>query len=382
MNNSSLTKFASVVFLISVVLLGIILAKNILVPLAFSALLAYLLYPLTWRIERIGVHRSFSILIVILITIMIVGAVSFYFAGQISKIQIDLNEIKNKLMEETGSPEENVERKFGINIMPLDYFIDSLVRSLFSGEGSGIGNFFSATATTIFQVFILPVFTFFLLFYRTKTAFFIFRVVGRKWKKKTINILREVSFVTSRYLGGLLGVVAILAVLNTVGLTIIGVPHSLVLGVGAAILNLIPYFGTLLGALIPLFYVLVSMPDPFSMVLKVIIMFVIVQFLENNIITPNIVGGNVKLNALTVILGLLFGNLIWGIAGMLVVIPYIAIIKIIMRNIKSLKPYAHLLSSKGLDNHRIDYLKYPRKIKHKFSNAGKKTNRQNNNFKF
>lgn len=91
----------------------------------------------------------------------------------------------------------------------------------------------------------------------------------------------------------------ILAVLNTLILTIIGLPHALVLGVGAALLNLIPYFGTLLGALIPLIYLLISIPDPLSMAIKAVVILVIVQFLESNIITPNIVRTNVRINALT-----------------------------------------------------------------------------------
>jgi predicted PurR-regulated permease PerM len=249
----------------------------------------------------------------------------------------------------------------------MEHYVDNIFSSLFTGEQT---NIFSTTANTIFQILILPVFTFFLLFYRTKIAYFVFRLVGRKRKKKAVRILRDVSTVTTKYLGGLILVVIILAVLNSTGLIIIGIPHAIVLGVASAILNLIPYFGTLLGALVPIFYVLIAMDDPFSTALKVVFLFIIVQFLENNIITPNIVGGNVRLNALTVIIGLLFGNLIWGVAGMLVVIPIIAILKIIMSNIEILKPFAYLLSSKGLEKHRINYRGFFINLKNKIT--GKK----------
>lgn len=365
MNKDTLIKTASIIFIISAFIFFLIVAKNILIPLAFGALFAYLLYPFAWRLERIGIHRSFSILIVILLSMVVVGTVAFFFAVQISNIQIDLNEIKNKLVEQTGSPEEKIEEKFGINMRTMDYYIDSMFNSLISGDDGNI-NIFSTTTNTLFQIGILPVFVFFLLFYRTKTAFFIFRVAGRRRKKKAVKILRDITTVTTKYLGGLLGVVAILAVLNSTGLMIIGVPHAIVLGVAAAILNLIPYFGTLIGALIPIFYVIIAMEDPFSTALKVIFMFIIVQFLENNIITPNVVGGNVRLNALTVIIGLLIGNMIWGLPGMVVIIPFIAILKIIMKNIEDLQPYAYLLSSKGLGKHKIDYTGSLLKIKNKF----------------
>lgn len=366
MNKDSLIKTASILFIITAFIFFLIVAKNILIPLAFGGLFAYLLYPFARRLEKIGIHRSFSILIVILFTLAVVGAVAFLFAVQISNIQIDLNDIKNKLVEQTGSPEEKIEQKFGVNMRTMDYYIDSMFNSLISGSG-GQSTVFSNTTTTIFQIGILPVFIFFLLFYRTKTAYFIFRVVGRRRKKKAVKILREIKTVTIKYLGGLIIVVIILAVLNSTGLIIIGVPHAIVLGVAAAILNLIPYFGTLIGALIPIFYVLIALEDPLSTALKVIFLFIIVQFLENNIITPNVVGGNVRLNALTVIIGLLIGNMIWGLPGMLVIIPFIAIVKIIMQNIEGMEPYAYLLSSKGLGKHKIDYMGSLRKLKNKLT---------------
>ena len=362
MKNSALQKTALSLFIISLLLLFIILAKNILVPLAFGFLLAYLLYPVAWRIERLGVYRVFSILIVVVITVAFIAAVAFYFSIQLSNISIDMEGLKERALTESTSFKFMLEDKFGINLNTMEHYLEKAANGLASLVQDSFGNIFSTTATTVFQIFILPVFTFFILFYRTKTAYFIFRLVGKEHRKKAIQILREVTQVATRYLGGIILVVAILAVLNSFGLSIIGVPHAIVLGVGAALLNLIPYFGTLIGALVPIFYVLISVDNPLDMVVKIIIMFIIVQFLENNIITPNVVGGNVKLNPLTIIIGLLVGNLIWGVAGMLLIVPFLAILKIVMRNIDSLKPFAYLISSKGLEKHRFHFRRFFKKM--------------------
>lgn len=358
MRNSPLVKTALALFIISLFVLVIILAKNILVPLAISLLLAYLIHPIVWRLERWGMHRIPAILIVILSFLIVAGAVVLFFSVQIANIQINADSVKIKILQTNGSIVSELGEFFGVDSEMINSYVERNIQDLISEITSGTAKIFTTTSTVVFQFFILPVFTFFILFYWTKTAFFIFKLAGEKHKKKTIKILRDVSTVTSRYLAGLLGVVLILAVLNTLGLTIIGVPHALVLGVGAALLNLIPYFGTLLGALIPLIYVLISISEPWSLVLKVGIMFIIVQFLENNIITPNVVGNNVRINALTIIIGLLLGNLIWGIAGMLIIIPYIAILKIIMRNIEGLQPFAYLFSSQGLEKHQIHFRRY------------------------
>lgn len=362
MGNSTLYKTASALFIMAMFLLVVTLARNILIPLSVSFLFAYLLYPVVWRIERKGVPRIFSILIVILVVIALLTGIAIFFSVQLSNIHIDVASIKEKVLQKGDNIELFFEETFGINLNTMEYYLGKVVESLFSVFQSQFGNIFSATTTTLFQFFILPVFTFFILFYRTKAAYFILRLTGRERRTKTIKILREVTTVTTRYLGGIVAVVGILAVLNSFGLYVIGVPHAIVLGVGAAILNLIPYFGTLLGALIPLFYVLFAVPEPLSMALKVVLMFIIVQFLENNIITPNVVGGNVKLNPFTIIITLLIGNLVWGIAGMLIIVPFLAILKIIMRNIDSLKPFAYLISSKGLEKHSISNYRVFKKL--------------------
>ncbi|HKJ78779.1 MAG TPA: AI-2E family transporter, partial [Prolixibacteraceae bacterium] len=334
MKNQKLQATALTIFILSVLILALILAKNILVPLAISFLFTYLIYPITWRIERNGVPRVFSILLVIVVALVIMGLSVFYFSINLPTLSVDLNGIKQQILSESTSLKFMIEDQFGVDLNSMEYYSERAVDGIINAIQSSSGNIFEATATILFQVFILPVFTFFILFYRTKTAYFIFRLVGRKRRLKAIKILREVSAVTSKYLGGILLVVLILAFLNSLGLLIIGVPHAIVLGVGSALLNLIPYFGTLIGALIPIIYILISVPNPMDMAVQVVIMFIIVQFLENNIITPNVVGGNVKLNPLTIIIGLLVGNLIWGIPGMLIAIPYIAILKVVMRNIE------------------------------------------------
>lgn len=81
--------------------------------------------------------------------------------------------------------------------------------------------------------------------------------------------------------------------------------------------------------------------------------FVIIQFTENNILTPNITGGNVKINPFFVIVGLVIGAIIWGLAGMIVVVPILAMARIVMRNTEKLKPYAHLLDPRRCSRNSI-----------------------------
>ncbi len=362
MKNQILIKTAASLFILSIFLLFLILAKDILVPFAISIFFAYMLYPLVWAIERRGVHRGIAIILVILITLIILGSAGLFLSAKLSNMTIDFGELKNQVDGKIEHLQGLLETRIGINPDTMDHYFSRVTESFFSSWESMAGSLFSATTTTLFQIGLLPVYTFFLLFYRTKSAYFIFRLAGRKNKAKTLHILREVSTVATQYMSGLLIVVSILAVLNSTGLLIIGVNHAVAFGILAALLNLIPYIGTFIGGLIPILYVLLTSPSPFQVMLQIFILFSAIQFLENNLITPNVVGNNIKINPLSIILSLLLANMIWGIPGMLIVVPCLAILKIMMRNIDGLRPFAYLISDRGVTNHEISFKKLLKRI--------------------
>ncbi|WP_082063419.1 AI-2E family transporter [Draconibacterium sediminis] len=363
MNSTGLTRTALFMVIISLFVTFIILTKNILIPIVIAMYFAYLLYPVVWKIERWGVNRAISILMVLLVVITFIGGIALLFSLKASNIEIDFNDVKEQFDKKSLNVQNVLTDKLEIDVSTVEQYFDRAVENFIDTWQAGIGNVFTTTTTTIFQIGILPVFTFFLLFYRTKTAHFILRITPKDKKFVTLTILREISKVITKYLGGLFLVVAILAVLNSAGLLIIGIKHALVLGVLAALLNLIPYIGTFLGGFIPFMYVFFTYPHPLPTMLKVVVLFIIIQFIENNLLTPNIVGNSIKINPLAIIVSLLFANIIWGIAGMLVVIPVLATLKIIMRQIDSLKPYAYLISDRGTEQYRLKIFKRKNKNK-------------------
>ncbi len=355
MNNQLLVRIALVLFILSVSFFVIIAARDVLIPFAVSFFFAYLLYPLVWRIERKGIHRVLAILLVMLTAFLFFGSIALILSSWLSGMEIDLSELKNQIDKRTDAMLETLELKLGVQSDTISEYLNKLSGTLFASGKAGAGKFFTATTTTIFQIVLLPVYTFLLLFYRTKTAYFIFMLAGRKNRMKVLLILREISTVTTKYMGGLLLVVLVLAILNTTGLYIIGVPHAFFFGTFAAVLNLIPYIGTFIGGSIPILFVLFTYPDPFHTMFQVFILFVSVQFLENNLLTPNIVGNNIKINALAIILGLLTANMVWGMGGMLIVVPILAILKIIMQHFNELRPFAFLISDKGVSNYELSF---------------------------
>jgi predicted PurR-regulated permease PerM len=199
---------------------------------------------------------------------------------------------------------------------------------------------------------ILPVYIFLFLFYRTKLANFLLKLVKKEKRLVAVSVLRQFSHVVPRYMGGVSTVVLILMFLNSTGLIIVGLDHAILFGIISALFNFIPYFGTLIGGSIPFIFALLT-GDTGLLAFHVLILFIIIQFTENNILTPNIVGNSLNLNPMVIIIGLIAGGMVWGIPGMFAVVPLLAMFNIMAENIETLKPYSFLMGMKGARKHAI-----------------------------
>ncbi len=159
---------------------------------------------------------------------------------------------------------------------------------------------------------------------------------------KVHNIILKVKTLVQKYIAGLLMVIAILAVLNSIMLMVIGVDHAIFFGVFAAMLNVIPFIGPIMGSILPILYALITMD---SLIYPIIILvgFYIIQLFESNLFTPTIVGSQVSMNALATLLLIFIGAQIWGLAGMILFIPLGAILKVICDEVDSLNHFGYLL---------------------------------------
>lgn len=342
-------------FLLTVILFvyGIIAAKQFLFPLALAAMFAYLLFPIANYLEKHRVPRILAILISIAFALVIIGIVFFLFYRQLTKMFADFDTLKERANNNIELLQHNLETMLGLQDNRIEEFLKTQVNRFFQSENGGFTEAFSTTTGTLLKLILLPIYVFLFLYYRTKFAYFILKIVRKENKPVTIKILRDISTVAARYMGGVSIVVLILCVLNSVGLLIIGVDYAILLGIVSAFFNFIPYFGTLMGGSVPMLFVLLTTSDPLHYGLYVLILYIIVQVTENNILTPNIVGGNVKINPFFIILGLMTGAMIWGIPGMLVIVPFLAIMRIIFYHVEKTRPYAFLLGPRGTQKHSI-----------------------------
>ena len=292
----------------------IIVAREYLYPVLLSVLFAYLLYPLANRLEKFNIPRILANFISIVLGIVIIAFAIVFIYNQIENLLQDLPQIKKQASMNINGIVSSINTTFGLESNELKPILNQFTSQFFEKSSNYFNTVFSATTGTIIKIGLLPVYIFLFLYYRTKIAYFILKLVPENDKKVTIDILREIADVTPRYMGGIFTVVIILCIINSAGLMIIGIKYAIILGILSALFNFIPYFGTLLGGLIPLIFSFLVMPSPVYS-LRVIFLFIIIQFIENNILTPNITGSAVKINPMITIFGVTAGALVWGFTG-------------------------------------------------------------------
>jgi predicted PurR-regulated permease PerM len=337
-------------FLLSLFLVvyALILAKDFLYPLAFGIMLSYLLYPIVNYFEKKSLPRILSILIPILIAIIVFGGLAFFILKRVSLFLDELPMFREKTISNIESFQHFIENEFGI---PSERFKDFLLSRIFD-IGTQSEKIFKTTTGTLFMILMQPVYVFLFLYYRTKFAYFILKRVGRENREIAVMALREISTVVTRYMLGVTSVVFILCVFNATGLLLIGIKYPLLLGVITALFSFIPYFGNFIGGSIPFVFALLTEDSPVY-ALRILVFVYCIHFFENNILSPNIVGNNVRINPFVIILGLIAGAMVWGIPGMMVAIPFLAMLKVILKHIPGMQPYVYLLGTRGTKQHAI-----------------------------
>lgn len=323
---------------------ALVMTKRLLVPLFFAVLFSYALLPAANKLERYGIPRIPVNFFLIVITLAVIIGGVLGLGTLVGSFSENLPSLKDQTQKNLEAIQGMINSRAGIS----DEQIESMFES-WQESGEYLSQFFTSTANTVLAIALIPVYTFLLLLYRNKFKEFIYRLLPSGKKERIQDIITQTTHVVPKYMKGLVTVCLILIVINSTGFFIIGIEYALLMGVVAALFNLIPYLGTVIGY--GLVFIFAGATQSFTLALGVAVQFFIVQFVENNILTPNITGSYVQINPLVTIFSLIAGGMIWGLAGMFMVIPYLAILKIICENIPDLQPIAFLLGTRGTERY-------------------------------
>jgi predicted PurR-regulated permease PerM len=302
-------------------------------------------------LEKWGAHRTLSSLFCILVMAMIVGFLIFLLSRQIISFMDNLPEITTKINARLSEIQSFIARK--THMSPTGQ-IQWLQKEI-SESSSVFTPALSATTETFATVALVPLYTFFLLFYRDKILLFFEKITPEKEHFTVHQIIHRIKELVQSYLSGVIIVIFIVGVIISTGLEIIGVPYALFLGAVAGILNVIPYLGILTAASLSVVMATIT-TDSASTPVFVFFLFLATHMAEANIITPNIVGSKVSINPLASLISLVIGEMVWGIAGMILFIPLLGIVKVIFDNVPELQAYGFLLGMDTESKTKITWL--------------------------
>ncbi|QJD78245.1 AI-2E family transporter [Spirosoma rhododendri] len=335
-------KLCSILISMVIIIYGLHALEGILIPLVFAILFSVLLFPLVERLEKWGVPRVLSIVLCLILALAVVLGLAYVVSIQIRGFA----EVVPKFVERSTVYIDKLrtfaDERFNIDRRQQGAEVQKYLNKAMAEGGTIVTSTLLATTSTLTNVFLVLLFGFFFLLYRDFFRSFFYKAFEDTRKSKIDAVMEGIYTVVKDYLAGLVLVILIIGTLMTVGLFILGIDYAVFFGFFGACLVLIPYFGISLGSLLPAAYALVTDDNPLKAV-AVIGLFLFVQMLEGNFITPYIVGSKVSINPLAAIIVLLLWENVWGLPGLILALPMTAIIKVIFDAVDELKPYGFLI---------------------------------------
>jgi predicted PurR-regulated permease PerM len=352
------SRLAYTLISIVIIIYGLYILKDLLIPLIFSGLLAILLLPITERLEQWRFPRSLAITFTIILAVAILGFFFYLVYIQIVDLEEILPQLQVKFEEWTRELQLFIRRNFHISRTKQAVEGQKYLTEFLKNNGSIFTDTLSNTTNFLGNLALIPLYVFLLLLYRDFIRVFFYKLFKSVSHHRIDIVLHNVKDVVVNYVVGLIMVIGVIGTLNTIGLWALGIDHAIFFGFFAAVLVLIPYIGIAIGSLLPILMALITKDSAWYAV-GVAAIFGTVQFLEGNFITPYIVGSKVSINSMAAIISLiLFGNL-WGVSGLVLALPLIAIIKVIFDSYEPTKPFGFLIG----DADHVDVTERQRKRK-------------------
>lgn len=329
--------------LMGLFVLGLIIVagSGVITPLLLAFFISIVFLPLHRRLMNYKIPEILSIAICILLLFLLLGLIAWFFSAQIGKLIKDFPQLEKNVMLHLNALSGWINEKTNFSTDRQLTILREQSGKVLNNAGSMLGG----AATSLTSVFVLlglvPIYIFLIIFYKNLLLRFIFLWFPSSSHDSLKDAMEETQVIIKSYLIGLLIQITYITVLLGGILMILGNKHALLIGVIFAILNLIPYVGALLGNLIGVLLTLTS-SEEVGPIWQVLIVIAIVQFLDNNILMPKIVGSKVRINALASIVGVIVGGAVAGISGMFLSLPIIAVLKIIFDRAEAFKQWGVL----------------------------------------
>lgn len=358
-SSPSLSKSISILFFTFLVIFGLYFAREFLIPLAISALLAMLFVPVSKWFENRGMNRIIAGLLCILILFIGITGITALLSWQASGITDNLTQIVERISKIAVEIRKFIAENLGISNDVQQEWLKG--KSSAGLAGTALGSLMGILVDSILVI----VYLFLFLSSRSHLKKFILMLVPETETEETEKIIVDAGKVAQKYISGLSMMIMILWLMYGIGFSIVGVESALFFAVLCGLLEIVPFIGNLTGTTLTVLMV-ISQGGSNGMIIGILLTYMLVQFVQTYILEPLVVGSEVNINPLFTILVIVLMEIIWGVAGMVLAIPMLGIVKIICDHVKPLKPFGYLIGKE----HNTHENRLIAKIKH-WSGIGK-----------
>lgn len=335
-------KIINIYLAVVLTLVLIYFGKPVLMPLAIAGVISIVFMPLCRRLERAGANPTVAAVCCGLIFVLLLGAVVTFVVFYFRQIVTDLSGIRQSISEYNHMARQYLHDTFGMNApggksslpVPLE------------ADGEGLGRMATSVVSfalsIVIDLILITIYLIMLLCIRGQIKLFILRMVWDGGRDQARIVITRSAHVVKNYLGGLAMVIVFLWVMYTIGFSIVGVHYALFFAILCGLLEIVPFVGNITGSTLTSLMAL-SQGGGLGMVAGVLITYALIQFIQFYIVTPLVMRDQVNIHPIFTIIILIAGDLIWGIPGMILAIPFLGIVKIICDNIAPLEPLGYLL---------------------------------------
>jgi predicted PurR-regulated permease PerM len=330
--------------LLAVFLMGIILytGRSLFIPLSFALLISFILYPICKWLEKKGFSKTMAILINLTLLTILLAAIIFLLFNQLNNFRTEWPLLQTKLLESYQQFSTYLASEWGVSQAQQNQWLSQFSENSSAHLFGLLQQTVSASIVSIVLLLLIPIYSFLILYYRSRLLKALVLLLPRRYSNGIAEIIQLAIGSYYGFIKGMLLVYLIVGVLNSVGLLVLGIQHAILFGCIAAILTFIPYVGIMVAALFPITLAWITYNSIWYPI-GVIAIFAFVQYLEANLIFPWAVARKLNLNTLMTIIAIIIGGILWGAAGMILFVPFAAILKLVAERIEGGEGLAVLL---------------------------------------
>ena len=344
MRRFSLTQSIKVLLFAILLIAALYYGKAFLIPFVFAGILAMLLHPVVEWLEGKRFPKALAVLCADLLVVAAVAGIIGLISWQIADLAKNASQLESNITQKVDQLKQFVANSLGLSPQEQQQMIQKQQNS--SNMGQNVTGVLTMLGGVLTDFLLMLIYIFLFLYYRSQLYTFVLKLVAREKQEQAREVLQKIEKTSRNYFTGLIMMIGCLWVMYGIGFSIVGAKNAIFFAILCGILELVPFVGNLTGTTITVLVNLAQGSNS-SVLIGIIITYAVVQFLQSYILEPLVVGDRVSINPLFTIGGIVAGELIWGIPGMILAIPLIGMAKIICDNIESLHPYGYLI---GEDN--------------------------------